>query len=79
MGIEIGQATRAEWDRCIGQSSHATVFHQSAMLDLLADLADAYLHLLVGYKGEQPVGLLPSSRPGVDPSPNSARRRSRSR
>jgi hypothetical protein len=29
------------------------------VLDLLADLADAYLHLLVGYKGEQPVGLLP--------------------
>lgn len=62
MSIDIERVTRAEfdtWDRCVDRSPEATVFHRSGVLAQLADHVGATLHPLVGYKGQEPVGLLP--------------------
>ncbi|WP_436909443.1 GNAT family N-acetyltransferase [Halosimplex marinum] len=48
-----------EWDRCVDRSPEATVFHRSAVVEGLADHTGAELHPLVGYKGQEPVGILP--------------------
>ncbi len=47
------------WDDLVEQSPQGTVFHRSAALAVQADHAGGDLHRLVGYKGEEPVGLLP--------------------
>jgi len=47
------------WDDLLARSPHATPFHLADALRVTADHADATLHALVGYKGDQPVGLLP--------------------
>ncbi|WP_436930551.1 GNAT family N-acetyltransferase [Halosimplex halobium] len=48
-----------EWDRAVDRSPEATVFHRSAVLERLADYTGAELYPLVGYKGQEPVGILP--------------------
>lgn len=61
-GIEVAPASDAPtagWDALVGRSPHATAFHRRAFLDVVADHLDATLHLLVGYKGQEPVGLFP--------------------
>ncbi|WP_224447597.1 GNAT family N-acetyltransferase [Haloprofundus salilacus] len=51
--------TEDNWDSWVEQSSMGTPFHQFEILRLTAAEAGATLHPLVGYKGEEPVGLLP--------------------
>lgn len=47
------------WDDLLADAEQPTPFHLSAALDVVADHADADCHRLVGYKGEEPVGLFP--------------------
>lgn len=48
-----------EWDWLCERADQSTVFHQSTVLAVLETYADATLHRLVGYKGQEPVGLFP--------------------
>ncbi|PSP94113.1 GNAT family N-acetyltransferase [Halobacteriales archaeon QS_4_62_28] len=62
MTIDITCITKEEfdtWDRCVDRSPEATLFHRSAVLEQLADYASGTLHPLIGYKGQEPVGILP--------------------
>ncbi|WP_312908526.1 GNAT family N-acetyltransferase [Natronosalvus caseinilyticus] len=60
MTIEVVKTNKPEeWDSYVTQASHATPFHQYAALDLFANHTNTDLHLLIGYKGQEPVELLP--------------------
>jgi len=62
MTIDISCITKEEfdtWDRCVDRSPEATVFHRSAILVQLANHVSGTLHPLIGYKGQEPVGILP--------------------
>ncbi|WP_135854084.1 lipid II:glycine glycyltransferase FemX [Halorussus salinus] len=48
-----------EWDACVEQSPQTGFFHQHDALATLADHFDARLHTLVGYVGQEPVGVFP--------------------
>jgi hypothetical protein len=56
------------WDDLVAQSPHGTPFHRRGALSVLAEHSGTTLHPLVGYKGQEPVGLLPIyelSKPAV--------------
>ncbi|MFB6079806.1 MAG: GNAT family N-acetyltransferase [Haloferacaceae archaeon] len=60
-GIEIRPAAvdAETWNGYVEQSRQGTAFHYRQFLDVVADHADATVHKLVGYKGQEPVGLFP--------------------
>jgi len=61
-GIEVGpgaDAPTTDWDALVERSPHGAVFHRRAFLEVVADHTGATLHPLVGYKGQEPVGLFP--------------------
>jgi hypothetical protein len=63
MSVEVRYATAADverWDEYVERSSQATFFHQYDALQCQAEHTGATLHPLVGYKGEEPVGLFPA-------------------
>lgn len=47
------------WDDLLADAEQPTPFHLSAALDVLAEYAGADCHRLVGYKGQEPIGLFP--------------------
>lgn len=62
MSVDIRVATedeRARWDDIVEQSPHGHCFHQYEALQVQATYADAELHPLVGFKGQEPVGVFP--------------------
>jgi len=62
MSIEIdvfGREDRDRWNQLVERSPHATPFHRYEALEVLADHSKADVHPLVGYKGQEPVGLFP--------------------
>ncbi|WP_148414206.1 GNAT family N-acetyltransferase [Haloferax sp. KTX1] len=62
MTIEIAEfdhGDRDEWDTYVERSSQASFFHQYEALRLQAKHSNSTLHLLVGFKTEEPVGLFP--------------------
>jgi hypothetical protein len=62
MAIEIRYAEgddRDRWDKLVAGSPQATPFHYMGALEVLANHSDAQLHPLVGFKGQEPVGLFP--------------------
>lgn len=60
MSIEIQSLDDAdEWNDVVERSAHTTGFHLAEALDILADESGTRLDRLVGYKGEEPCGLLP--------------------
>jgi hypothetical protein len=60
MGVEVARETDpAAWNDLVERAPHATPFHRHECLAAAAEHADAELRLLVGYKGEEPVGLFP--------------------
>ncbi|WP_049899972.1 GNAT family N-acetyltransferase [Halococcus agarilyticus] len=62
MSIAITKAADDElddWNRHVERSPHANPFHRLGSLRTLADHANADLHPLVGYKGQEPVGIFP--------------------
>ena len=61
-GIRVERASADEldrWDDLVRVSPEGTPFHRRAALRVLAARSDTTLHPLVGYKGEEPVGLFP--------------------
>ncbi|NHN59137.1 MULTISPECIES: GNAT family N-acetyltransferase [Halorussus] len=61
-GIRIGRATEFDhhdWNDLVERSPQAGVFHYGESLEVQADHADARIHPLVGYKGQEPVGVFP--------------------
>jgi len=62
MGIEITELTRDEaatWNDALERTPERTPFHRFEALEVFADYADAELHPLMAYKGQEPVGLFP--------------------
>jgi hypothetical protein len=58
--IEVFDKTdRDDWDDIVAQSPQTTVFHQWAALEVQAAHSGTTLYPLVGYKGQEPVGLFP--------------------
>ncbi len=61
-GIRVRRASADaldRWDDLVRASPEGTPFHRRAALRVLADRSDTTVHPLVGYKGEEPVGLFP--------------------
>lgn len=50
---------RARWDDIIEESPHGQFFHQYEALTVQAFHAEAKLHPLIGFKGQEPVGVFP--------------------
>lgn len=48
-----------QWDSYVDRSAHASPFHRRSALELIARHHDLTLHPLIGYKGEEPIGLFP--------------------
>ncbi len=61
MSIEVTRATDelANWDQYVNRSPHGNPFHFRGSLAVLADHANAELHPLIGFKGQEPVGVFP--------------------
>ena len=55
----LGDDELERWDGLLERSPHATPIHREAALRVAEDHSGTTLHPLVGYKGEQPVGLFP--------------------
>jgi hypothetical protein len=47
------------WDDIVTRSPQGTPFHRRAALEVMAEHSGTTPHSLVGYKGQEPVGLLP--------------------
>ena len=59
-GIEVRPVEPGDdWDAYVERSDQGSVFHRSAFLDVVATHADARLHRLLGFKGQEPVGFFP--------------------
>ena len=56
---EIKGDRKEEWNNVVSQSPHTTFFHRLEALAILARHFEASLHPLIGYVGQEPVGLLP--------------------
>ena len=60
MSIEIETVDDPEtWNDYVRRSPHGTVFHRHEALEVQATHSNTTLHPLVGYKGQEPVGLFP--------------------
>ncbi|WP_411968994.1 lipid II:glycine glycyltransferase FemX [Haloferax sp. YSSS75] len=62
MSIEIRYATDEDidkWDDYVEQSPNGNLFHQYAALEVQAKHANAELYPLIGFKGQEVVGLFP--------------------
>lgn len=59
MSIDIRTIDDDQWNDIVADSPQTTPFHRAEALDVLARHADATLHRLVGYKGQEPVGVFP--------------------
>lgn len=62
MGIEVtklGVNEQDRWNRYVERAPYALPFHRYEALEAIANESDSYLHPLVGFKGQEPVGLLP--------------------
>lgn len=56
-----------QWNDYVSRADHASVFHRHEGLALIADHTDTTLYPLVGYKGQEPVGVLPVFERSVGP------------
>ncbi|ELZ23715.1 hypothetical protein C475_15628 [Halosimplex carlsbadense 2-9-1] len=62
MGIDVQSAEEGDiqaWNDRVSRSPQGTLFHLYESLELQATYAGATLHPLVGFKGEEPVGVFP--------------------
>jgi hypothetical protein len=61
MTVRVETTTDAEeWDSCVDRSPQTGFFHQYDALATLADHFDARFHTLIGYVGQEPVGVFPA-------------------
>ncbi|RQG97179.1 lipid II:glycine glycyltransferase FemX [Natrarchaeobius chitinivorans] len=62
MSIDVRRATEddlAEWNEYVRRSAQGTMCHEIEALRVQAEHANATLHPLVGFKGQEPVGIFP--------------------
>lgn len=62
MSIEIelyDSDDRGRWNDHVERSLHSTPFHRYETLEVLAERSGTQLYPMVGYKGQEPIGLLP--------------------
>lgn len=59
MSIEIQRVDEDSWNELVDRAPTSTPFHRAEALDTLEEHGSATLHPLVGYKGQEPVGLFP--------------------
>ncbi|AFZ74379.1 lipid II:glycine glycyltransferase FemX [Natronobacterium gregoryi] len=62
MSVEVRLATdddRERWNRYVERSPQGRLWHELEALAVQADYAGATLHPLIGFKGQEPVGLFP--------------------
>lgn len=62
MGIDVirlDSDERERWNGYVERTSEAMPLHRHEALEVIAEAADATLHLLCGFKGQEPVGFLP--------------------
>ncbi|MEY7849619.1 lipid II:glycine glycyltransferase FemX [Natrarchaeobius sp. A-rgal3] len=62
MSVDVRRATEddlAEWNEYVRRSPQGTICHELEALRVQADHADARLHPLIGFKGQEPVGVFP--------------------
>ncbi|WP_313696293.1 GNAT family N-acetyltransferase [Halorarum halobium] len=59
MSIDIRTTDDRQWNDIVSDSPAATPFHRAEALDVLETHANATLHRLAGFKGQEPVGLFP--------------------
>lgn len=62
MGIEVTRLDSDEgerWNRYVERTAEAMPLHRHEALEAMAAASGATLHLLCGFKGQEPVGLLP--------------------
>jgi hypothetical protein len=68
MRIEaVSEREKDEWDSCVDGSSQTSFFHRYDALEVLARHFDATLHRIIGYVGEEPIGVFPVF--GLDKGP----------
>lgn len=59
MSVDVRPVDEDEWNELVDQSPHATPFHRAEAVGVVAEHAGATAHRLVGFKGNEPVGLFP--------------------
>lgn len=62
MSIEVTEATEDDlknWNKYVDQSPHGDLFHYREALETQAEFLDCKLHTLIGFKGQEPVGIFP--------------------
>ncbi|MWV40043.1 GNAT family N-acetyltransferase [Natrialba sp. INN-245] len=57
--VPVTPEERANWNEFVAESPQGTIYHRIEFLEVLADHAAADLHLLIGYKSEEPRGIFP--------------------
>ncbi|MFC7045397.1 lipid II:glycine glycyltransferase FemX [Halobacteriaceae archaeon GCM10025711] len=70
MGIDVRKATDDDldrWNDYVDRSTGGTPFHRREALSVMAETSGADFHPLVGFKGQEPVGLLPAFQVDVGP------------
>ncbi|MFB6164397.1 MAG: GNAT family N-acetyltransferase, partial [Haloarculaceae archaeon] len=75
MSIEVRNATRddlEQWNSYVDQSPTAGLFHRREAIEVLARHADARVHHLVGFKGQEPVGIFPVFELRKGPTPSAS-------
>lgn len=59
MTLDIEPANADEWNKIVDRSDETNLFHRDEALSVLADHTGNHLTRLVGYNGNEPVGLFP--------------------
>lgn len=57
--VEFFDSDGDEWNDLVDRSSQGSLFHRHEFLNVVENNCDGDLHRLVGYKGNEPVGLFP--------------------
>ena len=62
VGVEVVRADgsdREQWNSIVERSPHGTLLHRYEALEVLATHSNTRLHPLIGYVGEEPIGVFP--------------------
>lgn len=62
MTIDVAPVTpeeRSQWNEFVSESPQGTIYHCKEFLEVIAEHAGADLHLLIGYKTDEPRGIFP--------------------
>lgn len=70
MSIEVRKAMkedRERWNQVVDRSNQASPFHRYEALELIEEYSGMEFHPLIGFKGQQPVGVLPVFEQAMGP------------